>query len=83
MAELLLRLKKFARHMTYIQLFCKGLANRKWAKQNFLTWTLPDTDRLVFFLMLIRGEIKEKWHFLCHKLPKFVHKCSQLNVKGP
>ena len=67
--------------MTYIQLFCKVWATRKWAKLNILMWSFLDTDRLVVFFMIFRGKIKEKLNFLCHKLPEFIHKF--MNVEGP
>ncbi len=49
--------------MTNTKFFCMVLATREGVKQNFLTRAFLEIDRLVFFLMLIRGEMKEKWHF--------------------
>ncbi len=49
--------------MTDTQFFCMVLASRKWVKQKFLTRAFLETDRLVFFLMSIKGEMKEKWQF--------------------
>ncbi len=49
--------------MTDTQFFCMVFATRKWVRQNLLTWAFLEINRLVFFLMLITGEMKGKWHF--------------------